>query len=138
MRTGLLAVSAVLAALLASLCCIGPIVLAALGISGLGLTTAFAPYRLWLMGLALLLLVTGIYVTYRKRACCGADPARTGFRGGAKLAWWVVLVVAVASLALAPRMLAVRQTDGDRQPAAASVAVPDAGSAQDPCCPPAR
>jgi len=132
MRAGLLAASAVLAALLASLCCIGPLVLAGLGISSLGLTTTFAPYRLWLIGVAVVLLVGGFYVAHRKSACCEADSRRRRVN----LALWVVLLLAIALLALAPRILALRQRDARRSPpnAGVNIGVPNRAR-QLPTCP---
>jgi len=45
------ALGAVGAAILASSCCIGPVVLAALGAGSVGVATALTPYRPYLLGL---------------------------------------------------------------------------------------
>jgi mercuric ion transport protein len=57
---------AVLAAFLASACCVGPLVFALLGLGGAGLLLKFEPYRPYFMALTLTLLGTGFYFTYRK------------------------------------------------------------------------
>jgi mercuric ion transport protein len=63
-------IGALSAAILASLCCIGPIALAAIGIAGFGSLgmafTLFEPYRPYLIGLTALLLGIAFYMTYRK------------------------------------------------------------------------
>ncbi len=57
---------AVVAAFAASLCCLGPLVFAALGIGGAGLLVKLTPYRAPLAAVTLLLLATGFYFTYRR------------------------------------------------------------------------
>ncbi len=66
-KTVLTAMGSVLSALLASLCCIGPVVFALVGAGSLGFAAAFEPYRPYLLGLTALFLATGFYLTYRKR-----------------------------------------------------------------------
>lgn len=65
-------IGAVVSAVLASLCCIGPLVLTGLGVAGLGAAglafTLFEPYRPYLIGLTGLFLGLGFYVMYRKPA----------------------------------------------------------------------
>lgn len=64
-------IGAVFAGVLASLCCIGPLAVAALGATALGsagLFTLFEPYRPYLIGLVALLLGLGFYATYRRPA----------------------------------------------------------------------
>jgi len=60
------AAGAVLSAFLASLCCIGPLVFAVLGIGGAGLLVKFEAYRPYFTGLTAALLATGFYFTYRE------------------------------------------------------------------------
>jgi len=73
------AAGAVLAALGASLCCIGPLAFAVLGIGGAGLLVKFEPYRPHFSVLTLLLLAAGFYLTYRParapKVAGGADCA---------------------------------------------------------------
>ncbi len=57
---------AVIAAFASSLCCLGPLVFAALGIGGAGLLVKLTPYRTPLVTVTLFLLATGFYFTYRR------------------------------------------------------------------------
>lgn len=61
-------VGAIITALLASLCCVGPFVLVMLGISGawIGNLRAFEPYRPMFILITLGLLAAGFYNVYRK------------------------------------------------------------------------
>lgn len=64
---------AVVSAFLASLCCLGPLVFAVLGIGGAGLLVKFEPYRSYFTLLTLGLLGLGFYFTYRPRRVPAAD-----------------------------------------------------------------
>lgn len=69
-------VSSVFTALLASACCVGPLVLALLGIGGAGLLVKFEPYRPYFTAATVALLAAGFYLNYRKpRTARGAAPA---------------------------------------------------------------
>jgi mercuric ion transport protein len=57
---------AVVAAFASSLCCLGPLLFAALGIGGAGLLVKLTPYRAPLVAVTLLLLATGFYLAYRR------------------------------------------------------------------------
>jgi len=59
-------VSSIISAFIASICCIGPIVFALLGIGGAGLLVKFEPYRPYFTVLTLGLVGVGFYFTYRK------------------------------------------------------------------------
>ncbi len=63
--TGASMAGAVVAALASSLCCLGPLIFAALGIGGAGLVAKLTPYRTPLAAITLALLVTGFYLAYR-------------------------------------------------------------------------
>ncbi len=67
------AAGAVLSAFLASLCCIGPLVFAVLGIGGAGLLVKFEAYRPYFTGLTTALLGAGFYFTYRKPKAAAAS-----------------------------------------------------------------
>jgi mercuric ion transport protein len=62
-------VAGILAAVGASICCVGPLVLLALGVSGawIGSLTAFEPYRPVLIGLTLLFLALAFHRLYLAR-----------------------------------------------------------------------
>jgi len=87
----------VLSALLASLCCIGPVVFSIIGAGSLGFAAAFEPYRPYLMAMTVIFLGAGFYFTYRKRevACedgnCKVESASTLV----KLTLWVAAAIAV-------------------------------------------
>lgn len=66
-RRGLLAAAgAIGAALLASLCCVGPLLFVTLGV-GAGLASTFEPLRPAFTGLTLVLLAMGFYIVYGRR-----------------------------------------------------------------------
>ncbi len=103
-------------ALLASICCIGPLVFAALGV-GVGATgflagtagflKALLPYRPWFIGLTILLLAFSFYVAYRKPSAgepsCQACSPVLGARAN-RVLLWIIAALAVA-LILAPYWL---------------------------------
>lgn len=105
-----------LVAFLASLCCVGPLVLAALGV-GVGATGFLAstagalkgllPYRPFFIGLTSLLLGVAFYQSYRKpqSACApGAACVPASSRRKARVVLWAVAALALA-LILAPYWL---------------------------------
>ena len=57
----------VVSAILASICCLGPIILAILGLGGAGLFSQFAEFRPYLIGITVIFLGLAFYLTYRKR-----------------------------------------------------------------------
>jgi mercuric ion transport protein len=98
--TGLTIGGAVLAGLAASVCCLGPLVLAVLGVGGSAVALAFEPYRPWLLGLTGLLLGGAFYLTYRRPAGkCGLDGAcevpRAG-RAGKTFLWIATVLIVLA------------------------------------------
>ena len=105
-----------LAAFLASICCIGPVVFAALGVgvgaTGLlantaGVLKALLPYRPLFIGLTTVFLGVGFYVAYRKptvgEASCQACVPASGVRSN-RVLLWIIAGLAVA-LVLAPYWL---------------------------------
>jgi mercuric ion transport protein len=104
-------------AFLASICCIGPLAFAALGV-GVGATGFLAgtagflkgllPYRPWFIGLTVGLLGVSLYLAYRKPAVNGASCPACASAPAARpnrLLLWIVAGLAVA-LVLAPYWLA--------------------------------
>ncbi len=104
------------AAFLASLCCVGPLVLAALGVgvgvtgflaSAAGTLKALLPYRPFFIGLTTLLLGVAFYLSYRKSKSArapGATCAPASVRSQHRAVLWVVTALALA-LILAPYWL---------------------------------
>ncbi len=102
-KEGLTLAGAVAAALTASACCIGPVVVALLGIGGAAFAVALEPLRPVFIAVTLLLLGTGFFLVYRRPRveACSADgachtPAR---RTGTRFLLWVVSAVVLAALA---------------------------------------
>ncbi len=74
-KRGLVATGSVVGALLASSCCILPLVLFSLGIGGAWISnlTGLYPYKPYFLGITALFLAGGFYMTYRKpKAACKA------------------------------------------------------------------
>lgn len=100
-----LAVGSTLAAFVASLCCLGPLVLGGLGLSAL-LVATFAPLRPYFLAISGALLALGFYFVYRKpkaaETCEGevCAPASRAQRAAKPLLWLATL--AVAALAFFP------------------------------------
>lgn len=92
-----------LAAILASICCLGPLVLIALGFSGawIGNLTVLEPYRPIFIGAALV----AMFIAYRRifrpvQACkpgevCSIPRVRIAY----KIIFWIVAVLVVVALA---------------------------------------
>ncbi len=107
---------ALLAAFLASLCCLGPVLLAALGV-GVGATgflagtadalKALLPYRPYFIGLTVVLLGVAFYQVYRKpNSACAPGIACVAASGPRKapVVLWVIAAMALV-LILAPYWL---------------------------------
>lgn len=92
-----------LAAMLASACCLGPLVLVTLGLSGawIGNLTVLEPYRPIFIGMALVAL----FFAYRRifRPAQGCEPGEVcavpQVRTAYKVLFWVVAALVLAALA---------------------------------------
>ena len=112
-RPALLAVGGVLGALAASSCCIVPLALFSLGVSGawIGNLTALAPYQPIFVVVTLGFLGAGYWMVYRtpKVACAeGTECARPSPRRAVKISLWAATVLVAAAMALpyvAPTLL---------------------------------
>ncbi|WP_051463243.1 mercuric transporter MerT family protein [Deferrisoma camini] len=97
------AVGAVVSGLLASACCIGPLLAVFLGVSGAGALARFEPYRPWFGGLMVVFLGYGFYRAYwrprRGEACCTPASLRVQ-----RVILWTATILA-AGLFLFPRFL---------------------------------
>jgi mercuric ion transport protein len=93
----------VLGALAASSCCIVPLVLFTLGISGawIGNLTALEPYQPVFIGITLGFLAIGYHLAYRKPAalCAGQACARPLPNRLVRLALWVATAMVSAAVA---------------------------------------
>lgn len=103
-RQRVIAAGSVFGALAASSCCIVPLILFSLGISGawIGSLTALAPYKPLFVAGTVGLLGYGFYLVYWKpqRACAeGAACARPIPNGIVKLALWLATLVVLAAFA---------------------------------------
>src|SRR6266478_9826071 len=100
----LTAVGSVIAAVAASICCIGPLVAVMLGVGSLAAASRLQKWRPLFLGVTFVLLGVAWYLTYRKpkaEACAGgtACAARPGAKGG-KFVLWIATALAVALAAL--------------------------------------
>ncbi len=105
MNEKFLALGSTVAAFVASLCCLGPLILGSVGL-GAAMLGTFAPLRPYFLAVSAALLASGFYFVYRKpravQACEGevcASDSRT--RRMARPLLWLA-TVAVAALALFP------------------------------------
>lgn len=96
---------AILSAFIASACCVGPLVLALLGLGGGALLVKFEPYRPLFTAITLGLLGVGFWLQYRKPKAveaaegdaCGCPAPRANRAGRVML--WVATVLVVGFLA---------------------------------------
>jgi mercuric ion transport protein len=105
MKERSLAIGSTLAALLASLCCLGPLLLGGAGLVAV-LVATFAPLRPYFLAVSGVLLAGGFYLVYRKpkaaEGCAGETCApQSRNRHMAKPLLWVA-ALAVAALAFFP------------------------------------
>ncbi|MBN9330224.1 MAG: mercuric transport protein [Comamonas sp. SCN 67-35] len=91
-----------LAAILASTCCLGPLVLVALGVSGawIGNLTLLEPYRPVFIGAALVALFFAGRRIYRPASACrpGEVCAIPQVRTAYKLIFWIVVALILIAL----------------------------------------
>jgi mercuric ion transport protein len=105
MKEKSLALGSTVAAFLASLCCLGPLLLGGAGL-GAALVATFAPLRPYFLAVSTILLAGGFYFAYRKpkgaEACAGeiCAPQRGTSRMAKPLLWLATL--AVVALAFFP------------------------------------
>ncbi len=104
---GLPLIGGLIAGIVASLCCVGPLVLLLLGVSGawIGNLAALEPYRPYFLAVAVGVMVVAYPRIYPKHACedgkiCATTPVRRSY----KIGFWLVSAVILAS-AVSPYML---------------------------------
>ncbi len=104
---------ALLAAIAASSCCIGPLILAALGIGGAGAFAALGAYRPFILAVTAVLLAGGFYLTYRKPKvvdggdACGCESPKPKANRAARLGLWTATALVVVFAAAPPLLAAV-------------------------------
>ena len=113
----ILSIGGLSTALLASVCCIGPLVFAALGV-GVGATGFLAgtagflkgllPYRPAFISLTILLLGISFFLAYRKSksaVCAPGEVCASGTRIGVNRTWFWIMAAFALVLILAPYWL---------------------------------
>jgi len=96
------ALGSVIGGVLASACCIGPLVFALLGISGAAFAHSFEPFRPYLLVLTYGLLGGAFYLTYRpaKAECAPGEACEMPRAGQAgKVVLWIATIVVVLTTA---------------------------------------
>lgn len=87
----------IVSAILASVCCIGPLILAGLGVGSIGVFSSLERYRPLFILITFALIGTAFYFAYRNKknadACCEIKKNRIK-----KIILWVIAVIAVALL----------------------------------------
>ncbi len=101
-RRGLFAAGGVAGAVLSSTCCIGPLLLLSIGVSGawIGNLTAFAPYQPLFLVVTFGFLAAGFWAVYRKpKVACepGSYCASPTSGRVLKIALWAALLLALAA-----------------------------------------
>jgi mercuric ion transport protein len=90
----------VVSGVLASACCIGPLVLGLLGISGAAFAQRLEPFRPYLLVMTYALLGGAFYLAYRPQAACGPGEAcemPRANRVGRIMLWIAAIVVVLAT-----------------------------------------
>ena len=87
----------IVSAIVASICCIGPVVLAVLGVGGAGLFSKFESLRPFFIGITVVLLGSAFYLTYKKRNIKCRDGTYKVKSAGKwnKIALWGATILAV-------------------------------------------
>lgn len=117
--------ASLVAALIASFCCILPIVFALAGVGIVGASLLFAAWRPYLLALTFVLLGAGFYFAYRKpREACepGAACARPAVNRSGRAGLWIATVFVVGFAAFpyySGPVADLLLSDGDAQATAA-------------------
>jgi mercuric ion transport protein len=94
-------IGSIVTAIVASLCCIGPAVLAIVGTGSLGAFAAFEKYRPYFIGLTAVLLGLAFYLSYRKREvkCEDGSCKIEGAGKWNKISVWSATILAALAIA---------------------------------------
>ena len=97
-------VAGILAAIGASICCVGPLVLLGVGVSGAWIAnlTTLEPMRPWLIGLTALFLGAAFLSLYRPSRTCAPDAlcANPAILKRQRLIFWIVSMLLLGLLAV--------------------------------------
>jgi mercuric ion transport protein len=104
-RTGLLAAGGLIGGILASVCCVLPLLFVTMGISGawIGQLTALSPYQPYFLGTALVFLGAGFWQAYQRKpeACLpGTLCAKPQSGPVTKSILWIGAAFVLATLAI--------------------------------------
>lgn len=101
MKEKIVGIGVLLSALLASACCLGPIMLVALGSLGTALASGLIKYRPFFLALTAILLATAFYLTYKKRKVACSDGSCKTLSGSktAKFSLWIIAAFAIMAAA---------------------------------------
>ncbi len=104
-RKGLIAAGGVIGAVLASSCCVAPLLLLTLGVSGawMGNLTALAPYQNYFIAITVAFLAAGFWYVYwkPKKACeDGSYCASPASDRVVKVALWVATALIILALGI--------------------------------------
>lgn len=97
-RTLLVGIGGIGAAFTSALCCAGPVIAVAVGVSGAGLAATFDPLRPYLLGATAAFLLLGFWMVDReeRKACEPGEPcADPRARRRTKVMLWIATAVAV-------------------------------------------
>jgi copper ion binding protein len=96
MKEKILKTSSILTAFFASLCCIGPVVFAILGLGGAGIFISLESYRPYFIVITILFLGISFYLTYMKREVVCEDGSCIIRRGSklSKISLWTITLFA--------------------------------------------
>jgi mercuric ion transport protein len=100
-------------AIMSMVCCVGPLVLSALGLGGGAVLAQLTPFRWYWIAISVVMLGIGFYLTYRPRKVACEDGTCKIERAGRwnKIAVWSA-TVAVAVMVALPYALGVVATQG--------------------------
>jgi len=102
MRAARVFAGSILAAVLASLCCIGPLLVAVTGLGSLSYFGRFEAARPYLLGISAALLIAGITWSVRNRRTQCAPGTTCAARPAGHWAWLAISVLVVAAAAAFP------------------------------------
>jgi mercuric ion transport protein len=107
---------AIVAAIAASLCCIGPLLFAVLGLGAFGAASVFETGRPYFLAFAVLVLAFGFYRSYfRKESCAPGDACATQPVSRVNRVFLWVASAAVLAFALSPYYAGTLATRVNRQ-----------------------